>query len=124
MLRALALALLVATSADASPRIHTTSAAGLQDQERTLRAELVRSLADVDLTVDASLVTLSETIESGELLVTAEVRALVSDKRGAARWASTARAAVRGAPRSRAQLRHDAVIEATRALATTIRARL
>ncbi len=124
MLRALALALLLITSADASPQIHTTCAAELREHERTLHDELVRSLAGAELTLDVSLVTLSETVERGELMVQAEVRALVSDPKGAMRWSSSARAAVRGAPRSRAQLRHDAVIEATRALAATIRARL
>ncbi len=124
MRRLLALVLVLAARADASPEIHTRCAAELREHERTLHDELVQALPDAHITLDVSLVTLTETIYGLELEVKAEVRALVSDARGAMHWTSSARSVVRGAPGSRTRLRHDAVIEATRALAATIRRRL
>ena len=124
MRRILALAFALTTSAHASPLIHTSSANALAEHQRTLHDELARSLADTDAQLDVSLVSLTETLAGTDVEVRAEVVALVSDARGAIRWSSRARATVRGALPSRAQLRRDAVIEATRALAAAIRKRL
>lgn len=119
----LALAL-TATSGFASPVIHTSCARELSEHRRTLHDELARSLAGTNAQLDASLVTLTETIRGVDLEVRAEVRAFVSDPRGAIRWSSSARATVRGVARMRSQLRRTAVVEASRALGATIRQRL
>jgi hypothetical protein len=130
MRRVLALIFVLAARAHASPAVelHTSCAVALAEHQRTLRAELERSLAGAAprarYTLDVTLERLAETPARGELEVVAEVRVLVSDGHGAMRWSSKSRAVVRGAPRARARLRRDAVIEATRALAATIRARL
>lgn len=124
MRRILALAFALTTSAHASPVIHTSCKTPLAEHERTLHDELERSLAGTNAQLDVSLVSITETLAGTDVEVRAEVRALISDTRGAIRWASTAHATVRGALPARAQLRRDAVIEATRALAATIRKRL
>jgi hypothetical protein len=120
----LALALALTTSAYAQPVIHTSCARELSEHERTLHAELSRSLDDTSAELDASLVSITETLVGTDIEVRAEIRALVSDAHGAVRWTSTAHAKVRGSLRERLQLRRDAVIEATHALAATIRKRL
>jgi len=120
----LALALALTTSAHASPVIHTSCARELTEHERTLHDELARTLASTDAQLDVSLVSLTERLVGTDVEVRAELRALVSDARGEIRWSSRARATVRGALPQRAQLRRDAVIEATHALAATIRKRL
>jgi hypothetical protein len=119
-----ALVFALTTSAHASPVIHTSCATELAEHERTLHDELARSLAGTDAQLDASLVSITETLAGTDVEVRAEVRALVSDPSGAIRWQSTAHATVRGALPGRVQLRRDAVIEATRALAAAIRKRL
>ena len=123
---ALVLVLVLATSAHATPTIRTRCAATLAEHERTLQDELARALAGADahIVLDVSLVTVTDHLVGTEVEVEAEVRAVVSDEHGAMRWSSRARATVRGALPARAQLRRDAVIEATRALAATIRKRL
>jgi hypothetical protein len=120
----LALAFALTASAHASPVIHASCATDLAEHERTLHDELARSLASTDAQLDVSLVSLTETLVGTDIEVRAEVHALVSDARGEVRWSSRASATIRGALRERVQLRRDAVIEATHALAATIRKRL
>ena len=124
MRRILALAFALTTSAHASPVIHTSCTTPLAEHERTLHDELARSLAGTNAQLDVSLVSITETLIGTDVEVRAEIRALISDAQGAIRWSSTAHATVRGALPTRTQLRRDAVIEATRALAATIRKRL
>jgi hypothetical protein len=120
----LAFVLAISATAQAAPVIHASCARELSEHRRTLHDELARSLKDTSARLDASLVSITETLDGTEIEVRAEIRALVSDSRGVIRYQSTARAKVRGRLRERVQLRRDAVIEATRALAETIRKHL
>lgn len=130
MLRYLALlVLLVASPASArSVAVRATCAARVApEHSRTLRTAIERALADAhtaDYSLDVTLEALDVIDHGGELEVRASVRALVADGHGAMRWASTARASARGRVRDRERIVHDAIAEAGRAVAATVRTRL
>ena len=110
----------VAVRAACAPRIAA-------EHSRTLRAEVQRALADANAdgySLDVTLEKLEVIAHGGELEVRASVCSLVADEHGAMRWSSTARATARGRARERDQLVRDAVSEAGRAVADTVRTRL
>jgi hypothetical protein len=105
----------------------TCAAPVAAEHSRTLRAEIERALADArgdGYSLDVRLERLDVIPRGGELEVRASVRALVADEHGAMRWSSTARAIAKGHARERDQLVHDAVAEAGRAVAASVRTRL
>jgi len=105
----------------------TCAAKVAAEHSRTLRAEIERALADASTdgySLDVTLERLDVTTHGGELEVRASVRALVADQHGAMRWSSSAHAIAKGRAHERAQLVHDAVAEAGRAVAATVRTRL
>ena len=117
------------TPATAGVEIHATCATELARDPvhvRTLREEVARALASTRVpsryTLDVSLVRLSGTTVGNQVEVRAEVRALLSDAQGRARWQTTSRATARGSARDRALLQRDAVTAAAKQLATSVRA--
>jgi hypothetical protein len=109
--------------------VRATCAANLAaEHSRTLRAEIARALADATAaegySLDVTLERLDVIARGGELEVRASVRALVADPHGAMRWTSSAHAIAKGRTHERAQLVHDAVAEAGRAVAASVRTRL
>jgi hypothetical protein len=117
-----------AVDATAGVEIHATCAAELASgapHVRTLRVEVARALAGSRVpsryTLDVSLVRLASTTIGGQLEVRAEVRALLSDEHGRARWQSTSHATARGAARQQALLQRDAVTAAARDVAKLVR---
>ena len=122
--------LLVASTASAQGvAVRATCAAKVAaEHSRTLRAEIERALADATAaegySLDVTLEKLDVIARGGELEVRASVRALVADPHGAMRWTSSAHAVAKGRTRERAQLVHDAVAEAGRAVAASVRTRL
>lgn len=122
--------ILVAAMAPASAgiEVHATCATELAREPahvRTLRDEVARALASTPVskryTLDVSLVRLTGTTVGRQIEVRAEVRALISDERGRARWQSTSRATARGAIRDRALLQRDAIGAAARDIAKSVR---
>ena len=118
------------TSASADVKVHATCAAELSRETshvRTLRDEVARALAGTPetprYTIDVSLVQLGTSTVGKQLEVRAEVRALLSDEQGRARYQTTSRAVVRGHVRDRALLQRDAVRAVARDVATALRTR-
>ena len=133
MLSRLALAcLLVALPvehASAGVKVHATCASELASDPvhvRTLRDEVSRALASTPVTprytLDISLVKLGAKLSGRQVEVHAEVRALLSDEHGRARWQTTSRATVRGPARDRASIERDAIGAAAREIASSVRA--
>jgi hypothetical protein len=127
---ALICSILVASVADAAAgvEIHATCAADLAREPvhvRTLRDEVARALAGTRVpsryTLDVSLVRLSGTTFGNQVEIRAEVRALLSDAQGRARWQTTSRATARGSIRDRASIQRDAVTAAAQQLARSVR---
>ena len=122
--------LLVAGTASAQGvAVRATCAAKVAaEHSRTLRAEIERALTDATAaegySLDVTLEQLEVTTHGGELEVRASVRALVADPHGAMRWSSSSHAIAKGRTHERAQLVHDAVVEAARAVAASVRTRL
>jgi hypothetical protein len=123
------IALAPVTDASAGVQVHATCATELSRDVvhvRTLREEVGRALASTPVaaryTLDVSLVALSSATVGRELEVRVELRALLSDDRGRARWQTTSRAIARGAHRQRALLEKEALGAAARDLAKTVRA--
>jgi hypothetical protein len=121
---------LVASLADATAgvAIHATCAtdlAGDPAHVRTLREEVARALASTRVptryTLDVSLVRLASTTSGRNVEVRAEVRALLSDEHGRARWQTTSRATARGPARDRVAIQRDAVTAAARDVAKLVR---
>jgi hypothetical protein len=108
--------------------VRATCAAHLAaEHSRTLRAEVERALADAGAdgySLDVTLERLDVIARGSELEVRASVRALVADEHGAMRWSSSSHAIAKGRAHDRAQLVHDAVAEAGRAVAASVRTRL
>jgi hypothetical protein len=122
--------LVAATSADATPAIDVkaTCAADVAHgprHTRLVRDELTRALAGITathrFTLDVSLVRLDTTHHAAEVEVRAELRGLLSDKRGRIHLSSSASAVVRGRTRQHEQLRRDAVTEVARQFGTRLR---
>jgi hypothetical protein len=114
--------------AAAGVKIHatcTTELAGDPAHVRTLRDEVARALASAGVTkrytLDVSLVRLASTTSGRDVEVRAEVRALLSDEHGRARWQTTSRATARGSTRDRAAIQRDAVSAAARDVAKLVR---
>lgn len=127
---ALICSILVAAIADATAgvEIHATCASELARDPvhvRTLRDEVARALAGARVpsryTLDVSLVRLAGTTIGNQVEFRAEVRALLSDGQGRARWQTTSRATARGAIRDRASIQRDAVTAAAQQLARSVR---
>jgi hypothetical protein len=98
-----------------------------QEHSRTLRAEVERAMADAHVdgyTLDVTLDKLEVIAHGSDIEVRATVRALVADEHGAMRWSSSSRAIAKGRAREREQLVHDAIAEASRAVAKTVLTRL
>lgn len=115
------------TDATAGIKIHascTTELAGDPAHVRTLRDEVARALASARVTtrytLDVSLVRLASTTLGRDVEVRAEVRALLSDAQGRARWQTTSRATARGSARDRALLQRDAVTAVARDVAKLV----
>lgn len=93
---------------------------------RTLRQELARALAGSRVpgryTLDVSLVRLTAAVVGNQVEVRAEVRALLSDARGRARYQTTSHATVRGSFRDRVSMQRDAVTAAAHRLAGSVHA--
>ena len=81
---------------------------------------LVESLSE-RLISDVSLVRLASTTSGRHVEVRAEVRALLSDAQGRARWHTISRATARGAARDRVMIQRDAVTAAARDVAKLVR---
>jgi hypothetical protein len=122
--------ILAASIADATAgvEIHATCATELARETvhvRTLRDEVARALAGTRVaaryTLDVSLVALTSTPRGSEVETKAEVRALLSDEHGRARWQTTSRATVRGPAQDRVAIQRDAVIAAAHDLARGVR---
>jgi hypothetical protein len=116
------------TPASAGVAIHASCAADLARDPvhvRTLREEVARALASTRVTtrytLDVSLVRLASTTTGRNIEVRAEVRALLSDEHGRARWQTTSRAVARGSARQQADLQRDAVTAAARDVAKLVR---
>jgi hypothetical protein len=92
---------------------------------RTLRDEVARALGSTRVTtrytLDVSLVRLASTTSGRHVEVRAEVRALLSDAQGRARWHTISRATARGATRDRVMIQRDAVTAAARDVAKLVR---
>lgn len=110
----------------------STTAAVSQDpgHRRTLRDALAQALVahtsavPVGFTIDASIMRLDVvTLRSGELEVTIEVRASLSDDKGRMRWTSSATTQARGRNRDRGLLHRDAFADASRQLVKQLAAR-
>ena len=134
MLKRLALTCLLVVAptevASAGVAVHASCAtelAGDPVHVRTLRDEVSRALAGTPVTprytLDVSLVKLGTKLSGRQIEVHAEVRALLSDEHGRARWQTTSRASVRGPARDRAAIQRDAVIAAAQQVASSVRAR-
>lgn len=111
-------------------QVHATCAAELARDPahlRTLRGELAQALAGItprtSYTLDVSLVRLGSTSVGTDVEVRAEIRALLSDRRGQIRWTSTSSSRARGRSTDHAQVQRDAVAFAARDLAKGVRAR-
>ena len=116
------------TDAAAGVAIHascTTELARDPVHVRTLRDEVTRALASTRVTtrytLDVSLVRLASTTLGRDVEVQVEVRALLSDEQGRARWNTTSRATARGHARDRAMIQRDAMSAAARDIAKLVR---
>jgi hypothetical protein len=127
----LATLLLVAPVADAtaSVEIRATCVAELARDPahlRTLRRELARALGGTRVparyTLDVSLVRLTAAVAGNQVEVRAEVRALLSDAQGRARYQTTSRVTVRGPSRERISIQRDAVTAVAHELAGSVHA--
>ena len=132
MLARIALVCLVVATAPviAGPaiEIHASCAADVVSDPahlKALKSELAQSLAGAAeaRAVDISLVKLETTTASSEVIVRAEVRAVISDPKGKMQWMTTARSTARGAIKERGLVQRDAISAAARQVGQNIRQR-
>ena len=132
MLARIALVCLVVATAPvtAGPavEIHASCAADVAsapEHIKALKSELAQVLAGATeaRAVDISLVKLETTTESKDVIVRAEVRAVISDSKGKMQWMTSARSTARGADKERMLVQRDAIGAAARQVGQNIKIR-